>query len=532
MPTPNISDADLKRYGESFITWSEGPIGFFPEKRYNVAKQEWFPSRLPIVWEPRQRAWLDHCFTFVDGELPYDDIWNIDIGKSGKTMIGAAVGQWRGMFSDLPGEVLFGANSKDQSAIRTYAQLRRSIELSPVPYTLENTKSQITWIGGNVGRPLPLNAETTAGADANYLNLDEVWGYTSDAAKKMFAEGKHSPTMNISLRLINTYPGYKQDSGPLNDLLDLFFDEEGNVRKNIERPLGVTMPAYALGTTFLWWNHEPYPWHLKKKKGITFLERERQSFKGREEEFRRIWQARVVSKGTTFIDPVRWAACEDVDHMPTLMHPMSGQGKEMMVLGVDIGVKRDTTAVVARGLDAMSGRLPLKTHKIWYPIIDEERPYEPSEVPLEQVGQWIMDLIRNHRVLAIYADPTQAYLLLQLLRKAISNEGFSTKIVEVEQGKTRMEADMAYHDLIYTTRLRNYPQCGDLTQHVLDAEARYTRGGSFRLDKSAKTGVYNDGAVADSQACLGVMELQSEFVRPNLPRRKKKLKSPYKAAYG
>ena len=70
MPTPNISDADLKLYGASFIKWSEGPIGFFPEKSYNVAKEEWLPSRLPIVWEPRQRAWLDHCFTFVNGELP------------------------------------------------------------------------------------------------------------------------------------------------------------------------------------------------------------------------------------------------------------------------------------------------------------------------------------------------------------------------------------------------------------------------------------------------------------------------------
>ncbi|KKK75795.1 hypothetical protein LCGC14_2870160, partial [marine sediment metagenome] len=98
--------------------------------------------------------------------------------------------------------------------------------------------------------------------------------------------------------------------------------------------------------------------------------------------------------------------------------------------------------------------------------------------------------------------------------------------------KKRMEAEVAYYDLIYTGKLQNYPQCHELTQHVLDAEARYTRGGSFRLDKSAKVGVYIDGAVADSQACLGVMELQSEFVRPNLPRRKKKLKSPYKAAYG
>lgn len=525
---PKFTDEQMIAWANSFVLWSEGPIGFFPEKRYNPNTELWEGSKAPIVWVPRQRAWLEHVFTFTDGLLPYDDVWNIDIGKSGKTMIGAAVGQWRGMFSDLPGEVQFAANALRHASIRTYDQLRRSVALSPVPHTIESHKEFIKWVNGNVGRPLPLNAETTSGADSNYMNFDEVWAYTTEAALKMFSESKHSPTMNVSLRMVNSYPGYKQDKGPLNELIARFFDEEGNVREHVERPLGSTLPAYAIGTTFLWWNHEPYIWHLRKLKGKTFLEREREGFKGRDEEYRRIWQARVVSKGSTFIDPTRWMACEDMDLRPILPEDR----REMMVIGVDIGVKRDSSFTTARGLDTLTRRLPLKDHRVWYPRMIEGDDYERPEIAITDIEAWIMQRIRRHKVLAVYYDPTQAYLLAQRLKEAIRKEGFSTKLVEVEQGKTRMEADMAYYDLIYTGKLQNYPQCHELTQHVLDAEARYTRGGSFRLDKSAKVGVYIDGAVADSQACLGVMELQSEFMRPNMPRRKKKRKSPYQTAYG
>jgi phage terminase large subunit-like protein len=509
------------------VSWSESPIGFYPTKKYDARRMIWENSREPIEWVDKQRRWLDHVFT---RPFAYDEVWVIDIGKSGKTMIGAALAQWFGMFSDLPGEILLAANAREQSKVRTYKALNQSIALSPNPLVIDSTRTEVRWKSGNMARPVPLNAGTQAGSDALLITFDEVWNYTTDAALEMFAEAKSSPTMNVSMRVITTYPGYRQDDGPLNDMLKDFFDDVGDPNPGTERIPGLEdLPCYKRGTIFLWWNHEPYPWHLREVEGQTFLDRQRRALGRRPNEFKRIWQAQIVSREETFVHPLVWAKCEDDDWSPL---PSTAQGV-VGIIGVDIGVMRDSSAVVMRGLDPETLRIPLYDHKIWRPMPDPDRPGEPPEVRLKEVAQWILDRIRRHRILAVYYDPTQAKLMAQLLQEEIKMGGFSAKLVPVEQGKRRIEADMHYKDLIYAGELRNYPQSADLTQHVLDASARYISGGRFRIDKSQQ-GIHVDGAVADSQACLGVKEHQNDFLYTHRSRRPKRRPpmNHYREAFG
>jgi len=526
-----ISEQDVWRYSRSFVAWSESPIGFYPGKRWDERLQAWVDSKDPIKWVERQRRWLDHVFTVgPDDRLPYDSVWIIDIGKSGKTMIGAALAQWVGMFSELPGEILIAANAHKQAGVRTYGTLRQSLRLSPMPYTEYVTQNETRWKSGSVARPVPLKAETQAGSDALLWCFDEVWAYTSETALKMFSEAKASPTQNVSLKVVTTYPGYKQDDGPLNNLLDDFFNENGELMPGVERVAGLEdLPCYARGTTFLWWNHDPYPWHLCEIRGKTFLERQRLDYKGRESEYRRIWEARLVSREDTFVHPARWYECEDHDLAPLTPYD---QGVKM-VIGFDIGVKRDTTACVARAYDPATRRYTLLEHRIWHPRLDPDRLGDAPEVPLDEVFQWLLDRMRRHQVIAIYYDPTHAYHLAQMLKGEITKSGFSTKMVEVEQGARREKADMSYFDLIMRRELRNYPQCADLTQHVLNASKRWRAGGNFRINKvSQASSVKVDAAVADSQACLGVTEnidlfLQRDRRRPALVPKP----SPYQRIY-
>jgi phage terminase large subunit-like protein len=528
MKLAEITDADLERYAKDFIAWSESPIGFYPGKRFDQRRQRWLTSREPITWVPRQRRWIEYALARNEkGDFLRDEIWCIDIGKSGKTMLGAALAQWRGMFSDLPGEVLLAANAKQQSKVRTYAALLQSIRLSPAPFTEAATRDEIKWRSGNVARPVPLNAETQAGSDPLMWHFDEVWAYTTDTALAMFSEAKSAPTQNVSLRVITTYPGYFQDAGPLNEMLKSFFDEENIPRPGVKRPID-DLPIYEKDNVLVWWNHEPYPWHLREISGLTFLQRERRKFKGRENEYKRIWQAQVVSKTNVFIHPVLWHQCEDEEHRPLAPEETGRTG----VLGFDIGWKRDSSAGVFRGYNLVDHRRELQDHRIWRPVYDPDRPGEPPEVKMASVASWVINHIRQHNVLAVYYDQTQAASIVQEIEEAIRRMNKRTKLVSVDQGKLRAKGDMHYYDLIADGLLRNYPQCGDLTQHVLDASARYTRSsGDFRLDKRVE-GIHIDGAVADAMCCLGILENISLFrMSRRVPLGPRPHPNPYRRIY-
>lgn len=491
----------LPLWASSFVAWSESPYGFYVDRYWNAEKGRWSNSKRPIVWPDKMRPVLEHCFTLRDsGRLPYSEIWWIDIGKSGKTLLGAGLSQWAGMFLATDSELKLVANSERQSDMRVFQTLVNSILWSPYGHEVAEVQRQHIYFkkSRNKARALPAKASTQAGGDQVLVHIDEIWAYEGESAANLFAELKAAPTRNVSVRVITSYPGFLGDDGPMNEMLDSFFTDMGDPKEGVETPIPES-PFYVRGGTAIWWNHEPYPWHLQKmESGMTFLEEQRASAIT-ENNYRRIWQAQRVQREDTFIPVEDWDTCTDYEYTPISPY---GDYREVLCIGVDIGIKHDKSACVARSYNPVTQKYELRDYRIWSPdmFADDDKANVVAEVQ-----QWILDLHDRHQVVAVYFDPHQFSFAAQQLKD------WKVKMIEMPQGAKREESDTGYLELIRGHMLRNYP-APDLRDHVLHAVGRETRSGGIRIDKR-KTTLHIDGAVADSMCCQAIKDNQDKMTR-------------------
>ena len=503
----------IKTWKRNFVAWSQSPYGFYVDRTWDEERGIWLENRngLPVIWTERQRRAFEYLFTFNDkGQLPHSTVYWFDIGKSGKTLFQAAIGQWLGMFYDSRAEVLFGANARDQADFRCFGSMMSSIVLNPYSdFFIDRDNlltSSVTFkYTLNTARPIPRKAGSQSGTNAIFIGTDEIWDYTGEGAIKHYEEMKQTPTRNFSLLLTTSYPPYIGDPGPANMVLDEFFDKHDRPRKGITQVFP-DLPLYVneFGEA-VWWNHEPYPWHLKiEASGLTFLDEQKSKTSGRHNFYLRTWEARRVQDIDAFVPAEAWDACEDLSLQPIWI---SGEKNVPMCLGVDLAAKRDTSFVVGRSYEPVTSQFILRYHRIFDP-----KEYEGRDL-LTEVKNAIMQLHKEQNVLAVYIDPSQAYLMAEELKSA------GVKVVEVEQSKMRVKADTDYRSFIIGKRLRNYPQCGDLREHVINAAVATREDDTLRIDKR-KTSMKIDGAVADSMCCLATGEHRDIFDR--LSRRRNK----------
>jgi phage terminase large subunit-like protein len=489
-----------------FVAWSESPIGFYVNQSYDVKRGLWVIGDAPIVWDERQRQALRHIFRVdKDKRLRYSRVVWVDIGKSAKTLMGAAVTDWLGRYFEDEAELLVVANSKEQADVRMFASLRDSLLRNPHVKQFcdleDRAAMKITYTDtGNIVRPVATKAKSQSGSNAICIAIDEMWGYEGDTSRALLAEMKPSPTRNVSLVLTTTYPGFVDDDGPLNDILDEFFNAEGVAKEGVKKVAGLEkLPLWERDNTVLWWNHEPYAWHTRKMpSGKTFLQEQRDDPMMSESHYLRIWEARRTQRRDVYVPLDLWDMCEDTE-----WHGLSTLDRNVpVVVGVDIGRKFASTAVIVRGYDTVTRKYVLMAHRIWGP--GQVQAQETDVIAV--VIQYIMDLTRQQRVLAVYFDPWQMYHAAERLKK------LGVNMVECTQNNRRIVADSQYRGLIMQRLLRNYSQSRDLRDHVANVVGREVGMGSIRFDKK-RTDKDIDGAVADSMACLGITEHLSEFER-------------------
>lgn len=148
-------------------------------------------------------------------------------------------------------------------------------------------------------------------------------------------------------------------------------------------------------------------------------------------------------------------------------------------VGVDVGIKRDSTAVVAVQKDA-EGRLHA-TARFWVPSDD-------APVDVTDVMEHLRELARAYQVEAISFDPR----FFDVPAKMLSDEGLP--LVEIPQSVERMTGVLgSLLELIKRGELRHD---GDalLRTHVLNAVPRFNERG-FTLQKSKSRGKI-DGVIA------------------------------------
>ena len=168
--------------------------------------------------------------------------------------------------------------------------------------------------------------------------------------------------------------------------------------------------------------------------------------------------------------PVLWDALQGVYDM--------GVGSPTWV-GVDVGIKRDSTAVVALQRDA-DGILHA-TARFWVPTLDEP-------VDVTDVMEHVRELARAYDVQAVSFDPR----LFDVPAKMLADEGLP--MVEIPQSIERMTAVLG--SLLEVIKRGEIRHDGDelLRRHVLNAVPRYNERG-FTLQKSKSRGRI-DGVIA------------------------------------
>jgi phage terminase large subunit-like protein len=148
-------------------------------------------------------------------------------------------------------------------------------------------------------------------------------------------------------------------------------------------------------------------------------------------------------------------------------------------VGVDVGIKRDSTAVVAVQRDA-EGLLHASA-RFWVPS-------EGDPVDVTDVMEHIRELCRAYDVRAVSFDTR----FFDVPAKMLADEGLP--MVEVPQSPERMTP--ACGDLLAMVRQGRIRHDGDpiLALHVLNAVPRYNERG-FTLQKSKSRGRI-DGVIA------------------------------------
>lgn len=503
------------------MEWSESELGFYPGTRYY--RDDWYPHDGPITWEPHQRKVFRYLFTpDKKGRFKISTLWWIDVAKSGKTMLGAALAQYFATYMDMgiKGDVILAANSRTQASERAFAVMKASIERNPhkdeIVDVINNTEIHFIETD-HTALNVPRNAGTTSGSNAVFIGHDEVWDLVGNEAKQFAAEMKKSSTRNVSFKLYHSYPGYYGDDGPLAHAIAKFFNEDGSPREGTEQPIP-GLPLYVRKHEAFWWNHNPklYPWHTDEK-----LDEQREDYRAMPNEYRRIFEAQVVQSEDTFIPASKWYANTD-----QTWTGFRGDDRGLpIVIGFDLGWKADSCGVVVRGFDTETRRLPLYAYKNWDP--SDYRDGSNGYI-LKDVEQYILDLHRDHHVIAVYYDETQAVYMSNNLEMAGLN------LVAVGQVKEREKADTDYKHAIFDGKLRNYRAAGLLSDHVLNAICTYTGHGTLRIRKD-KTSKRIDLAVADSMCCYGVMQRLYEFEafsRRRTAPAYKRILNPFAEIYG
>jgi phage terminase large subunit-like protein len=209
---------------------------------------------------------------------------------------------------------------------------------------------------------------------------------------------------------------------------------------------------------FAYWDNEPrMPWQTE-----TYYESQRRTL--RPATFARLHRNEWVSSESRFIEPEVYDACVE----PGLREDLT----DSLFVGVDVGLKSDSTAIVAVKYDRYSDKLVVAGHRIWQP---RQREILDLGSTLEF---FIRGLSQRANIVKLLYDPSQAQRSMQVLREMI----WSGTIEEFTQTQNNLStATQTLYDYLTNRKLRIYPAT-DLRSHVLNAATKETER-FFRLTK-------------------------------------------------
>lgn len=516
--------------------WEWIPENFIDPTTVNVAGTDFSGARLI-----RLQDWQTRLLKFIfpneaRGRFPYSTIYWSQPKKSGKTTFASAVAAWFADQIEAPNEVLLLANNQEQSAGRIYGNALPTLKRlgCHVP-TAATSKPEVRLPNGTRFVAIANNFAGAAGGNYGATFWSELWTFTKERERRLWEELVPVPTRRNSIRWLETYAGFEDESELLLSLfLRIFTDTTEQTPTEKARPVPGLEDIQTEG--------RPACYHIPEEGLFAFIDHEYRQPWQQGEAFEAFLQAQAADlRETTFIRlwRNRWQASEG-QFIPPEWFARSLTLKAgvlaPMVVAIDASQRRATSSIVGVRKVAREffGRVFERYQtcfvRVYDPAtyhvgqdlrdmgakkgdLDLEETLAADVVKLAQLG-----LIEG----AVWYDPFQMHSVAMKLRK------MKIPCVEFNQGTERTLADTFLYGLYKRGAIDNFPE-RDLEKHVTKARAKEDDKQRIRLVKGAASGVVtgggeNDAAVAQSMACWKASTLP--------PQRKKKRRSSSSSMFG
>ena len=445
-----------------FIAWMDDPKkGFFARETWDFEKNKMVHGG-KLILMPHQRKVLGHALTpNEEGDFPYTTIIYSTIKKAGKTTIAAAVVAWYADESPPGTEIYVLANSLEHAEGRVMKDVKFHYEHVE---GIKVTAYRVELPNGTFIQSLGQAYKSIAGSRHGLTVWDELWGSTSENDLRVWDEMTPIPTIPSSLRFIATYAGFRNESHLLWDLYVQGVGPELEEKGQGEFLDIDDLPCWKSGGMFTYWDSERrMPWQTD----AYYIEQEKSL---RPAAYIRLHMNQWVTTHEEFI-PVAWwdeaAEVYEADANLWSDHPFRHWP---IYIGVDAGVKRDCTAIVAVGYDSQRAKLGIVCHKIWTPKENEWFDLDST------VERYLRDLYNRYRVARVVYDRTQLHQTMTRLHYS----GFPVK--EFSQAHKMIAASQLLYDLFRDKKIEAYKD-EEFRKHVQMARAEMTQNG-FKISKS------------------------------------------------
>ena len=422
---------------------------------------------------PHQRSVLRLALSFdTAGRLLLRLLLWSEMKKSGKTFVAALVVLWWG-FTRAHSEIIVAANDLEQSTGRVFKTVVALLEQNADLKRSGRIKAQsIALTNGTTIRAIASDYRGEAGSRHSLAVFDELWGYDSERAQRLFEELTPPPTEPDAWLLIVTTAGFSGES----HLLERLY-ERGLAGTRLDEELEI----YRADDLVMFWSHTPrQPWQTPE-----YYEQQRRLL--RPSTYLRLHENRWAVAHSAFITPELWDACVDTDLHPAL----KGDQLPPLIVGVDAATKHDTAAVVA--VTWVDDTLRLVTHRIWTPS-----PSEPLDLEAT-IERYLRELWQRFPVARIVIDPWQMVRSITTLRSAglPVEELPQTTATTTAMGQTLFEVLSGRRVMLY--------QADDLRTQALNTVAIETpRGWRIAKEKASRK---IDAISALAMACFTAVQI-------------------------
>ena len=199
------------------------------------------------------------------------------------------------LFSGRYGEAYCIANDLEQSTRQSVRgdQAHRARPLPLLACEADITANKITFgATGSTITAIPSDYAGAAGANPTISVFDELWGFTSEKAWRLWDEFVPSPARKISCRLVVSHAGFGGESELLEELH----------QRGMAQPL-VGTDLHAGDGMLCFWSIVPIaPWQTEQ-----WIEEMRRWL--RANQFMRMIENRFVTSEETFVPLEAWDAC-------------------------------------------------------------------------------------------------------------------------------------------------------------------------------------------------------------------------------